>query len=187
MPRQLNLLPLTRRRFLYRLAVLTSVRRLMRSVLVGYAVVTLGGVAAVVITQALLIAASAESLVDLSKEVSTYQTRRGELAKQNITLNHMHDLSTKQVKWSKKLDEFLALIPPGVTITQISGQNVVSELQLSFRGVAINRNTLIVIADRLAKLPWVVDVNAPHTNLLERENPPYQFTIIISNTVEAGQ
>ncbi len=159
----------------------------MRSLLVGYAVVTLGGVAAVVIIQALLIAASAETSVDLSKEVSTYQTRRGELAKQNITLNYMHDLSTKQVKWSEKLDEFLALIPPGVTITQISGQEVASELQLSFRGVAINRNMLIVIAERLEKLPWVISVKAPHTNLLKRESPPYQFTVVLSNNQETEE
>lgn len=176
MARELNLLPPERRNVLSRQSMIGVIKDIVVNAVIALSVLTAVGISAIVLLQILLLTASRSAEASLTQAVESYQTIRGDVAKKNIAIEKMNELTTQRVIWSSIINELFPLIPTGVTITQIKGQDS-PQVEIAFSGTATVRNMLIVLEDRLRELPFVTNVNAPASNLIERTNPTYSFQV----------
>lgn len=179
MTRELNLLPPQRRLTLKRELLLTAVVRFANSVLLGVSVITVCGLAVGVVLWVMTQAASttdAEVLLNIRR----FSELRSIVGRDNAFLATLHRVDTERVLWSALVRDLLAVVPPGVTVTSLAADAAGKQIVLS--GSAPTRSTLIVFEDRLHLLPWVVSVEAPHENLLQRENPAFRFSMVIDAT-----
>lgn len=177
--REINLLPPTRRRFLARQRIIQAISRVLRSFIIGLVILSLCGGVSTALLRWLTATASQSTTEKLDQSVQEYRRIRDEIGEDNKLIEAAHALDRQQVVWSEYLSELLGLIPPGVTVTQIKG-DADGERQLSFQGQAVSRSTLVVLQKRLQELSWVVDVRAPHTNLLQREHSEYFFELSLA-------
>lgn len=174
--RELNLLPAERRTFLNRQRMIEHATSAVRSLVAALIIVTVCGVIAGGLLRTMAYLATESVSADLQAEVASYQALRDEIAKQNVALEFMHQVSTKRLVWSAMLPDLFSRIPSGVTLTRMSGQ-IAPARTVSFNGQAANRSVLISLNERLADIPWVENVTAPHTNLIEPVNPLYSFEL----------
>ncbi|MBI3255751.1 MAG: hypothetical protein HYZ63_02160 [Candidatus Andersenbacteria bacterium] len=182
--RELNLLPPERRRHLARQLIINSLNKFSRGVLWSLVVVTVAGVAAAATLQ-VWVAFSSTTATELLKErVATYQKLRTQIAKQNENLDFMAKTSTDRVLWSALFADFYSVMPPGTRIQNLGGK-ILPAPQLSFSGQAVSRSALVVLEDRLKQLPWVSQVKAPNSNLLQRANPSFGFEVNLVSPKEA--
>lgn len=176
--RELNLLPPARRRYLAQQLMLNAAVRFLHSVNLSLGIVTAAGLTAIVILQILVTLLSSATTTILADEVKNYQELRTKIAKQNENLSAMAKLSKDQTVWSEIFADLFSTMPPGTKMSSISGEaNVITKI--SFSGQAFSRSALVVLQDRLQNLPWVKEVQAPNSNLLERVNPTYTFDVIL--------
>jgi Tfp pilus assembly protein PilN len=179
---QLNLLPPERRRLLLRQVFFTSLQKFLSSLLVGLGIVTACGLVA---GGTLLIwswAVSPANEGELQAAVKQYQARRDEIAGQNEKLKVMQDLHNNRLVWAPKLENLSTVIPPGAILTQVAADSVSGHLVLS--GQALARSVLIVLEQRLQVLPWVDQVDAPPSNLLQRESPIFDFDLTLKGVTK---
>lgn len=182
MPDELNLLPTSRRRVLARRVSLEVVRRFLQVIVFNLVALTAVGVVAVVVLQILVLTSSHDGTVELDEYVSQYQRLRDDIAEQNLLLSDMERLGSQRVVWPEWFSSVFAVMPPGTAIEQMSGN--FEQRTLTFSGEAAARSTLVVLEDKLGDLPWVKQVTAPHSNLLERINPAYQFILTAQLDIE---
>jgi len=176
--RELNLLPPTRRRLIDQQATLNIMARLIRHVVTGLIVITALGLLSLAGLYAGIIITGSAANTDLAAEIENYQDRREEIARQNSSLKQLHEISTGRVIWSEIIPELLTVVPAGTVIAQISGDQI-SQPRLDFKGHATSRTSLIALTERLQSLPWAKSVRSPHSNLIERINPSYSFSVEI--------
>ncbi len=179
MIKELNLLPPTRRRFIDQQVTLNIVVKIVNRLIVALLVLTCGGLLSLggLYTATAVSGRGASS--ELKLEIERYQAKREEIARQNAALKLLYDLSTAPVVWSEILPELLAVLPAGTTINKMAGDQF-STARLDFQGRATSRSSLIAFTERLNKLPWVASFTAPHSNLIDRINPDYSFSIVIN-------
>lgn len=177
MSTELNLLPPERRRVLTRHLVWESVSRVLASLAIGLAVVTVAGGILGASLQALTWSAARGTQAEFSQALGRYKELRDAIASQNVVLAEMSQLSEARIVWSQLAPAVLAAFPPGVLVKTMAAET--STRKFSFGGVALARNTLIVLAERLRVLPWVEELKAPLSNLVQRDNPTFQFDLII--------
>jgi Tfp pilus assembly protein PilN len=180
MSHELNLLPPERRRLLDRQSLFVGIMRALHNGIVGLSIITACGIATSIALWSIVFMDSGTVSAELDQEVEQYQRRRADIARQNVVLERMHELSVQRMTWSSLLHEMFPVLPAGTTIRQINGR-AGQNMQLTFTGQAVNRNAVIIMSNRLEALPWVADVEAPHTNLLQRVDPSYSFTLSIRN------
>jgi Tfp pilus assembly protein PilN len=176
--RELNLLPPERRRHLARQLIINSMTKFLRGVLWALVVVSLTGVGTIVFLQIWVAFVSTSATVMLKERVGRYQELRGQIAKQNENLGFMADVSSKRVIWSDLFADFYSVMPPGTRVQSLEG-SITPNPRLTFSGQAISRSALVVLEDRLKQLPWVSQVEAPNSNLLQRANPLFMFDVVL--------
>ncbi len=178
MPPELNLLPPARRRFLVRQLVTAALRRVIQNLNIACVVITVAGLSAIGFLQFMITTSSSTASTVLSQKIKTYQEVKATITYQNGVLKTMANLSSQRLVWSAMWPNVLTALPPGTFISSINadGNNPV---HLSLAGQAPARSALVVFADRLRLIPWVAVMNAPDSNLLERDNPHYQFDVSV--------
>jgi len=178
MSRQLNLLPPARRRRLAQQWLLGGINRIVGHLMIGLSMLTVSGVVAVIVLQAFVFSLSRSEVAGLPEAVADYQQRRDDIARTNLHLRRMYELSREQVVWSALLVDLFPLFPPGITIEKITGRAAVATV-LTFNGRSQTRQSLVVLGERLKKLPWVSNIQAPPTNLLQRVDAVYVFDLTV--------
>ena len=179
MLREINLLPPDRRRNLEREAFLQALQRAFYSLLLALMLMTaLSAVCLVVIKS---IAAAEERTQDsnVAQRVEEFRDLRDDIALDNERLKLMLEQLDGRVLWSARLQELLDTLPPGVHVARMQANDQPPLRQLVFSGTAITRNALIVLEKRLQSLSWVEGVEAPVSNLINRTDAEYIFTIRI--------
>lgn len=175
MSKEINLLPLPRRRQLARRFFERELRRLMTSFLLGVLVVTGAGVSSL---GALTIATSILFPVqnnELETAVIDYRTEtRAIQARNKIIAQMLHQQETRLI-WSVYFPDIIASFPAGTQLTGISGDR--ESNQIALQGRVSARSALIVLENKLKTLPWVKEVVSPPANLLERVSPEFSLTL----------
>lgn len=188
--REINLLPPARRKVLRRESLMVSTQDFLTSVTMALVLTTCVGVLLIGVLWALSLAATRTTAGELKEAITEYKSLREDIARQNLFLEEIAALGRKRIVWSDVVREVIAVVPPGVTIeeTQASvefDKKNIKAAKLVIKGRAITRSTLTVFEGRLRALSIVGAVKSPTTNLLERNNPGYQFDIILKLPEEA--
>jgi len=175
MSKQINLLPLARRRRLARQFFERALLRFVKSAWLALGTVTVAAVVAIVLLQVLgsLLFRSVGN--ELDDAVVTYRVETKSIVEQNKLIKEMDKLQQERLVWSELFDDVLTALPPGTKLKDINGS--VESKQIVVAGEAVARSSLVVLQEKLANLPWVASVDAPHSNLLERDNPSFTFLI----------
>lgn len=184
--REINLLPPERRRRLRNESIAVSITDIIRSVNNGLLLMTLIGGAIIASIWLFSIAGVDTTEAELKQVVGDYQVLRDSVAEQNSVLDRLVSLGEGRIVWSDVLRDFFATTPPGITFHRMSGsltftEGVVVSGGLSFSGQAVTRSTLTFYeSERLRVADWVKQVDSPTSNLLERNNPLFQFSVILN-------
>lgn len=163
--------------------MLDGATRVVRNLCAGLGVVIAGGLTLIIGLQIMAYVAARSSGNTLEQEVTSYQEFRDDIISKNKLYEMLYEINGERLVWSDNLRDLFAVLPPGLTVERITIDAVVGEPALSFSGRAVNRNTLIVLEERLSTLAWAQGVTAPHTNLIDRLNPSYVFKL----TVKKGE
>lgn len=177
MSKEINLLPLRRRRQLARVFLERQLRRFVTSLLLGSVLLTLTGVAAAVgltVAGAVLFPQVAE---ELDQTVIDYRGETRAIQMRNALIVEMQQYNDKRVVWSERIPDVLALLPGGTELHGVNG--VLASRRLVVEGQAAARSVVVVLEDKLKTLPWVKNIGAPHSNLLERTGPEFRFEITL--------
>ncbi len=173
--RQLNLLPPGRRLGLRQEILLSAITRFLHDGAVG--LIILAALASLTAAgmgvSSLLVGQTAES--ELAQQVASYHEVKRKIESQNVLMEFIDNQIKGQLVWSNLVPSLLATVPPGVTIDTL--QVDMDTATVSFSGTAQARSSLVVFEQRLRLLPWVVDMTAPRTNLLDRVNAAYTFSL----------
>lgn len=175
MSKEINLVPLRRRRQLIRRFYELELRRFVMSLLLATLLVTVSGVVAVVGLQVMAGVIGGAAREELDTAVIDYRAETRLILEQNAEIVEMQRHHEQRLEWSGWLPDVFASLPGGVVISQLSGAREGRELQVV--GHAPARSAVIVLEDKLKTLPWVKTIEAPHSNLLERLSPEFIFKI----------
>lgn len=175
MSTELNLLPPGRRHVLTRQLVWQSMGRALSSLSLGLLLLTIVGGVIGGSLQLAVWSYSQKGQTELDRAVARYTELRDAIAEQNAVLVEMSKLSNQRIIWSHLVQSLITSFPSGIALKNITAE--ASTRKLSFGGVAVARNTLIVLTERLKLLPWVAEVNAPLSNLVQKENPTFQIDL----------
>ncbi len=184
--REINLLPPERRRRLRNESMAVSLTDIVRSINNGLLLMTLIGGAIIVSLWIFSVAGARTTEAELNQVVTDYQGLRDSVAEQNAVLERLALLGGGRILWSEVLHTFFAITPPGITLHRLSGsltftEGVITTAGLSFSGQAITRSTLTFYeSERLRAAEWIKQVDSPTSNLLERNNPLFQFSLILN-------
>lgn len=175
MSKEINLLPLARRRLLIRQFFERKLMRFLVSQILALGLVSAAAAAAVLglhVTGSLFF----ESVRDeLDEAIVAYRVETKSIQDINNVIMEMKQRHDESLTWANLLQDVLAALPPGTTLEEVGGN--AETRQLVLRGLTPARSALVVLQERLQKLPWVQEVVAPPANLLERENPQFNFSI----------
>lgn len=190
---EINLLPPQRRQSLQRTTLLIAVNRILASLLWGASLVMAVGVGTIGVFWALSIIASGSTQLELQLVSKQYQDVQKQQAEQSSFLTFIQSTGQNRLVWSQVLKDFFAAVPPGVTISSLSGKlddptkaNSKPTAQILFGGQAVARSTLTIFSDRLQLIPGVTAVDAPTSNLIERDNPTYTFKLTLGTVPNAS-
>lgn len=177
MSKEINLLPLPRRRWLARTYFEREARHFGVSMLLGIFVVTAAGVGALVtltvLTPVLFPSARGEletAVVDLRSETRAIQER-------NSLIAEMQRRGEERLTWSGYLPDIFASLPTGTQLAAVSADR--TNRTITLQGRAAARSALIVFENKLKALLWVKEVVSPPANLLERVSPDFSLTVAL--------
>lgn len=178
MATDVNLLPPSRREVLLKQGMRQYAARFVNSITMGLTLMTLLGILAIIFLYGLTSSASSEQETKRMEVETEYNTLRTSIASQNAFLSAMTEVTATRKLWSQHAYDLLSVLPGGVYIQAMSGTGGEKPI-ISFSGKSSTRNALIVLQQRLEGLPWVTSVEAPNSNLVDRINAPYAFTVSI--------
>ena len=175
MSKEINLLPLARRRLL--------IRQFFERKLLGFLIsliLALGLISAVAIFSIVGLQITGSLFFEsvrneLEEAVVAYRVETRSIQDMNRVILEMKARHDERLTWSHLLQDIFVSLPPGTTLEEMSGNS--DSRQMIIRGLAPARSALVVMQDRLRELPWVQNLIAPPANLLERENPEFNFFI----------
>lgn len=184
---EINLLPPERRKLLRNESIAISLHGFLKSINAGLMLLTVIGVALIVGLMIMSYAAARTTSQELQAMVDEYQNLRDIIAEQNKVFEYVAAVGRDRIVWSTIIRDFVGVVPPGVQIHTLAGRTVfaegaVSSAQISFKGQAITRSTLVIYEERLKALESVISLTSPTSNLLERNNPTFEFDIDIRTT-----
>lgn len=174
----LNLLPPSRRLALEREALAASLYRLVLRLRFGVLTVSCIALLAIAGLRASLVFLK-EDTIGLEKAVEDYSKIRQSVLGQKTALDTLSRVSHESIAWSDLLSDMLRSVPAGFIIERMSA-SIIPRPLLTVSGTAPNRSSLIAFTDRLKIFPWVVSVDSPHSNFIERVNPSFTLSIAIN-------
>lgn len=177
MSKEINLLPLRRRRQLARAFLERQLRRLAVSLLLGAVLLTAAAAAAAIGLTAAGTILFPQITEELDQAVLDYRGETRTIQMRNALIVEMQQYHDKRVVWSEQIPQVLALLPGGTELDGMSG--TLAARRLVVEGQAAARSAVVVLEDKLKALPWVKSVGAPHSNLLERTRPEFRFEITL--------
>jgi Tfp pilus assembly protein PilN len=168
---EINLLPLPLRlKRRYRI-YFERLRHLVRRVYLLLIVIVFAQAAMLVFFNATLSAA----VEDTSEESTRSRAVQLEVEELNELLAAFSGRVDETAGWTAPLADVLALIPPQITITEISTAAAPSRLEI--RGVSTARSAVVTLQEDLEQLPWVARVEVPLENF--RVGPTADFNLTV--------
>lgn len=187
--REINLLPPSRRYWLQQQVTSLALIRFLNTIIGATSVLTAAALLILLIGWIGNRAIAPQEEASIESVVTEYGHIRERIAEQNNLLRYVATFGHQRIVWSEFLRSFFDVLPPDVTIATLRAQGVLEPgagtvSSLSVTGNTTARSTLTIMQDRLQTLPAVASVTAPATNLIKRDNPPYQFTLELKDRHE---
>jgi len=188
--KQINLLPPSRRQQLRNETVLVSLQNFFRTLNGGLLMLSIAAVLAAVLLTAALPVVDHGGSDALEATLEDYQQLRNVIIGENILYARVANTASSRLVWTDFLRELLPTLPSGVRITYLSGHSTLDETgertaaEVSLRGQAATRTTLVFWQNRLAELSFISDVVSPTSNLLDRVDLDYALTLVLADDDE---
>jgi len=189
--KEINLLPPTRRQQLRNETVVVSLQRFVGSLNIALTGVTVCAVVAAIALTVAIPLVGRQGTDALDEVLQEYQQLQTVVTEQNRILTQLSLLGSERIVWTARMREIIPLLPSGVRIQYLAGNNdaggvgPAGQPQLILRGQAATRTTLVLLQNRLQDLSFIEQVISPTSNLIERENVNYDLTLVI--TKEHGE
>lgn len=179
--KEINLLPISRRKYLHRQAMYDLLRKFINRLNISLVLVTAAGIISLLVLRGASIVVATDSENEIKDYVVRYQEGKTFIDQQNQLVSQIYDADTSRVPWSEYITDVLSTLPPGTIIEKVSGS--AQQSQIIFSGATVNRSALTLLETKLKSLTWVGDITSPLSNLLDRENPEFLFTITIKQGI----
>lgn len=170
---ELNLLPPFRRTLLVREKNLHFTRTFLWWCSGGLFIITVAGVIAGVSLRFTLRAKGLEA--NSARVQVEYNDLRAQILDWNQRFEFIEERTRQRVVWSTLIDSLLSTVSDGIVIQRFEGG--VTDGVITLAGQAPLRRDVVDFEQQLRQLPWVHNLEAPHSNLLLPANPSYQFTL----------
>lgn len=109
---------------------------------------------------------------------SKYVQKNREADVLNMTLNQTEKMQGEYVAWLPLLETITSAIPERVGIEELSIDTTKKTIVVT--GIAPTRDDLLQLKDRFAALPNVKPFDIPIAQLIEKQNIPFSFTILMT-------
>lgn len=180
----MNLLPPRRRAGLYQEILLSAITHFLRSVAIGLTILVVLAILAGISTWVGSLVVGRMAEFELTQQVAKYNQLVSQVKEKNALLQTIDSLGKDRVVWSDLMPSLLATVPPNTTVDSL--QVDLSTMTITLSGVAKIRNSLVVFEERLRLLPWVAEMTAPKTNLLDPVDAAYTFSLKVKEGFHYG-
>ncbi|MBU2575557.1 hypothetical protein KKF64_00460 [Patescibacteria group bacterium] len=99
---------------------------------------------------------------------------QGNIGKTNEKIENAEKMQTKFVKYSDLLPDFTKLIPEGIVVNFMHIDSENSNFRIN--GVAQDRNTLVAFKDSLESASFILNLESPLSNFLEKKDIVFRFS-----------
>ncbi|MBI1833607.1 MAG: hypothetical protein HYR90_02155 [Candidatus Andersenbacteria bacterium] len=176
--REINLLPTPRRTFLRRQWIYDSLRRFVFNINVALIIMTAVALATLAGLRSVSFFTSADAESTIPEYLGKYQATKQAIEEKNRLIAQASAADQGRIIWGDYITELLNVLPPGTLVERITADADQEEIMVT--GDTVNRSSLTLLDARIKSLSWAKEVRAPLTNLLDRENPEFSFTIILN-------
>lgn len=97
-----------------------------------------------------------------------------EIANLNKNLKEVEAIQADFIKWSNVIINLNKAIPDNVEITYLNLEQ--KNKTFNLHGKARRRDDLLILKSNLETLPYFEEISSPLTNLLLKENVPFEFS-----------
>lgn len=158
---------------------LLAVYRLAVGFLLGLIIVTLTGLLAIF---GMNVWARVIDSSDTQWEtrINEYLEVRRELNNQEKLIDAVNRASREREVWMPRLIDLMEVLPLAGKVKTIEIRGEDAEIYIA--GTAPARAAVVELEERLRVLPWVGEVVSPSSNLLQRINPEYSFTLMLESS-----
>lgn len=120
-------------------------------------------------------------------ELNTLQTQAKESEEGQIQqkVSELNSLATSynnnlqnQPYWTTLWENLLAITPGGIKFDEFTGSS--TDKILSIKGTALTRQDLMSFQDILEDSEFAASVEAPLSNIIEKENVPFEITVTLN-------
>ena len=181
--RRINLLPLGRNLALQRNLLVVAVMRIMSTVVYGFLIMTIMGLGLLGFMWWQGWSGSVVESDKLRGQMQKYREVRRMIDNENKLLLAVNSLGEQRIIWSDVLMNLMTNLPVGITLYNIQSITDGGGQILEIRGTAVTRTMLVIFEDKLRSLEWVEDVEAPRSNLLERNNAEFSFRVVVKKVI----
>lgn len=166
----LNLLPPPQKNYLEVLLIYRYLR-IITFLLFSFAVIS----SALILGARLLLQNNLGDLLSTSAALNFRNTSLDkEITELNKNLKEINNIQANFTKWSTILAGLSAAVPPNIEIKYLNIEKKSNRFNLN--GRARERGDYLKLKDNLEKLPYLVNLQSPLTNLLTRQNVEFQFS-----------
>jgi len=97
-----------------------------------------------------------------------------EITQANLYLKGVAELQTKYVSWVEVVENIASLVPPKARLEMLA---MGDDGQIHLTGMAETRDDALTLLKRLKEASYLSDVVSPLSNILQRENVNFDFTM----------
>jgi len=102
----------------------------------------------------------------------------------NLFLKETDALQTRFVPWSDVIEKITALIPPGARLNNLEFDNSGA---IRLRGYAATREDALAMIKGFKETPYLTDLVSPLSNILQKDNISFDFSMRYAEPAAAGQ
>jgi len=95
----------------------------------------------------------------------------------NQAVNTQAKLIANQPQWTPLIEKLLAVTPGGIILNELIGDS--EEMTLEISGQAQTRQQLIDFQDTLEGMDFTESLDAPLSNIIEKESVPFDMTVTL--------
>jgi|GEM_PF-4740359 len=110
---------------------------------------------------------------------------KNSISADNAAVQDYNNLAVLNPNWSKVLEKFVSLVPPGVEVQDFKGNTESGEIDIT--GTALSRDAVLQLRDNILNDPMFKDINLPLDNLQQPANLSWHYAFFVkTNLLQAN-
>lgn len=171
LPTRLNLLSPEKKRYLLQMINFQFIRSLSEIILIFITLITIAIIGSRTILE--------QHLTSLAESINSINKQQSGVSRKIQTINHtlqaIEKIQPQHTLWSQEISKLANQLPAGIVINNLRLNKPQKIYLLS--GVAKTRNDLLALEEKLKTFPEVKTVEAPLSQLTQKENIEFNLTI----------